>query len=135
MQTIVYFSIVIPNKTGEGAKVLDALKTAGVNLIALWGYPLPKGKTAQLDIAPGDPKAFIKTIKQLGLDPGVQKTAFHLEGEDRPGVMAEVFAKLAVAGISVHAAQAVCAGAGRFGALIQVADADLKQAKKILASV
>ena len=134
MQTIVYFSIVIPNKTGEGAKVLDALKSAGLNLIALWGYPL-KGKNAVLDIAPSDPKAFIKTVKQLGLDPGVQKTAFHLEGEDRPGVMAEVFAKLSVAGVSVHAAQAVCAGAGRFGALIQVADADLKQAKKILASM
>ena len=132
MQTIVYFSIVIPNKTGEGAKVADALKSAGLNLIAFWGYPV-KGKNAQLDIAPSDPKAFIKTEKRLGLDPGVQKTAFHLEGEDKPGAVADVLAKLSVAGVSVHAAVAICAGAGRFGMLLQIPDAELKLAKKVLA--
>ena len=32
-----HYSASIPNKVGEGARVLRALRDAGVNLIAFWG--------------------------------------------------------------------------------------------------
>jgi len=133
MQIINYYSIVVKNKAGEGAKVLEGLKAAGINLAALWGYPI-KGKKSALDIAPDDPKAFLKAVKAMKLEASKKKTAIHIDGEDRPGVVADVLSKLAAAKISVHAAQAVCAGAGRFGALIQVHEDDLKKAKKALSA-
>jgi hypothetical protein len=132
MQVLNYYSVVIPNKAGEGAKVLNALKEAGVNLISFWGYPI-KGKKAVLDIAPADAKGCAKTLKKCGLAASPKKVAFFIDGEDHVGAVAEILDKLAAAGINVHAVQALCAGAGRFGSLVQVAEADEKKAKKVLA--
>jgi hypothetical protein len=132
MQVLNYYSVVIPNKAGEGAKLLGALKDAGVNLISFWGYPI-KGKKAVLDIAPADGKVFAKTMKSCGLATSPKKVAFFIDGEDHVGAVAEILGKLAAAGINVHAVQALCAGAGRFGSLVQVAEADEKKARKVLA--
>jgi len=128
---LAYFAITVPNKTGEGAKVLAALNQEGVNMIGFWGYPV-KGKKAQLDIAPADAKVFAKAAKKLGLEVAPKRTAFLITGEDRPGAVAGALGKLAAAGISTHAAQAICAGEGRYGSLIQVGDDDVKAAKKVL---
>lgn len=128
--TVTYFSLTIANKPGEGAKVLTALKDAGVNLVAFWGYPV-KGKKAQLDIAPADAKAFAKAAKKLGLEVGPKQTALYVAGDDQPGTVADATAKLAAAGISIRAAQALAAG-GKYAVLFQVADDDVKAAKKAL---
>ncbi|HBY62628.1 MAG TPA: hypothetical protein DEH78_22635 [Solibacterales bacterium] len=130
IQTVVYFSAEIPNKVGEGAKALDALRQAGVNLTGFWGYPV--GRKARLDIVPADAKDFPKIAKKAGLILTGKATGFFLNGEDRPGVVADVLAKLAAAGISARAVQAVCAGAGRYGAFLQIDPADLRKAKKAL---
>ena len=130
--TLAYFAVVVPNKTGEGAKVLAALTAEGVNMIGFWGFPV-KGKKAQLDIAPADAKVFAKAAKKLGLEVAPKRIAFLVNGEDRPGAVAEALGKLAAAGIATQAAQAICAGEGRYGALIQVGDDDVKAAKKALA--
>jgi hypothetical protein len=127
-----YFSIVTPNKTGEGAKLLGALKDAGVSLIGLWAYPV-KGKKAQFDVVPVDPKAFTKAAKKLKLEVGAKQSAIAWAGEDRMGAVADAAAKLAAAGIGVIATQAMCSGEGRFGSLIQVAADDVKKAAKVLA--
>lgn len=129
--TLANFGITVPNKIGEGAKVLAALTAAGVNMLGFWGYPV-KGKKAQLDIAPADAKVFTKAAKKLGYEVGPKRTAFLVSGEDRPGAVAEALDKLAAAGISTYAAHAACAGEGRYGALIQVGEDDVKAAKKAL---
>ncbi|MFN0169267.1 MAG: hypothetical protein ACKV22_22820, partial [Bryobacteraceae bacterium] len=111
MTTVSYFSLVVPNKAGEGARILNALKEAGVNLIALWGYPV-KGKKAQVDLVPEDAPAFQKAVKKLGIDPGKKRPAFLVSGEDRVGAIADAMSALAAEGISVWAAQAVSPGGG-----------------------
>lgn len=128
-----YFSVVVPNKTGEGAKLLGALKDAGVSLIGLWAYPI-KGKKAQFDVVPVDPKAFTKAAKKLKLEAGPKQSCIAWAGEDRLGVAADAAAKLAAAGIGVLATQVICSGEGRFGGLIQVAAADIKKAAKLLSA-
>lgn len=128
-----YFSVVVPNKTGEGAKLLGALKDAGVSLIGLWAYPI-KGKKAQFDVVPVDPKAFTKAAKKLKLEAGPKQNCIAWAGEDRLGVAADAAAKLAAAGIGVLATQVICSGEGRFGGLIQVAAADIKKAAKLLSA-
>lgn len=129
-ETVTYFSLTVANKPGEGAKILTALKDAGINLLGFWGYPM-KGKKAQFDIAPTDAKAFTKAAKKLGLEPGPKQTALYVAGDDQLGTVAEAAAKLAAAGVSIRAAQALSAG-GKYAVLIQVEESDFKAAKKAL---
>jgi hypothetical protein len=132
MARIEYYSVVVPNKPGKGVNLLSALQEAGVNFIAIWGYPVGKSK-ARIDLAAEDTAGLKKAAKQLKIELGKKQTAFHITGEDHPGAVAEVLAKLAAKKINVYAVQALCAGNGRFGALVQVAPDDVKKATKALA--
>lgn len=126
-----YYTAVIPNKVGEGAKVLSALKDAGVNLVAFWGYPLgAKAKSAAIELIPQSGKGFAQAARKAGLK--VEKgTAFLVEGDDQPGAVAELMGALAAAGINVNAVKAI-AGGGKFRAGIFVGKEDLRKAAKVL---
>ena len=56
MQRVEYFYVQVPNRPGEGARYLTALRDAGLNLLAFSGFP--EGRGAQLDFVPVDPAAF-----------------------------------------------------------------------------
>ena len=47
VRTMDYFYLMVPDKPGEGARILGELKSTGVNLIAYSGFP--EGRGAQLD--------------------------------------------------------------------------------------
>jgi hypothetical protein len=132
MAKLEYYSVVVSNKPGKGENVLSALKEAGVNFVGIWGYPSGKRKS-RIDLVAEDTKLLKKAAKQLKIELGKKHTAFHITGEDHPGAVAEVLAKLAAKEINVFAVQALCAGNGRFGALLQVAPDDVKKATKALA--
>ena len=132
MTKLELYSVVVPNKPGKGEQLLSAFKEAGVNFVGIWGYPLGKSKS-RIDLVAEDPALLKKTAKQLKIDLGKKQTAFHITGEDHPGVVAEALAKLAAKDINVYAVQALCAGDGRFGALIQVDQEAVKKAAKALA--
>jgi len=126
-----HYSATIQNKVGEGARVLGALRDAGVNMIALWAYP-KSARQSQLEMIPQNSSGFSKAAKKAGLKVGKKQTAFFVNGEDHPGAVAESLSKLAGAGINVGAVQAVCGGAGRYGAIIFVPQADVRKAAKAL---
>jgi len=125
-----YFYIETPDKPGEAARALSTLKDAGINLLAFTGFP--KGRRSQLDFIPADPAAFVKVAKKAGWKPSAKKSGFLIQGEDRPGAVADILAKLADAKINVTAVDAVCAGADRYGAILWVKPPDLKRAAKAL---
>src|SRR3989337_1059294 len=50
-----YFKLMVPNQRGEAAKILKALRGAGVNLLAFSGFP--RERRAQLEFIPQDTKA------------------------------------------------------------------------------
>ena len=129
--TVLAFTVVV-TLGAFGAGLLGALKDEGVNFVAIWGYPFGKRK-ARLDLVPEDADQFKKAAKKLKLDLGKKRTAFHITGDDHPGAVAEALAKLAEKKIRVHAVQALCAGNGRFGAMIEVDAGDTRKAAKILA--
>jgi hypothetical protein len=129
IRRVEHYSASIPNKVGEGARVLGALREAGVNLIAFWGYPSAKG--ARLDFIPEDGEVFIAAAKKTKLR--VRKSiAFYVHGDDRPGAVADILKKLADARISLGAMQAVCGGAGTYGGVISLAPAAARKAAKVL---
>lgn len=125
-----YYCITTPNRAGEGARALAALQSAGVNLLAFSGFP--RGRRAQLDFIPEDPAAFVKAARKAGLKLSPRKTGFLFQGDDRVGVLADIFTKLTEAKINVTACDAICAGAGRYGAILWVKPPDRKRAAKAL---
>jgi predicted amino acid-binding ACT domain protein len=61
-----------------------------------------------------------------------KKSVFLVSGEDRPGAVAEIMGRLAAAKINVTAIDAVCAEAGRYGAILWVKPPDVARAAKAL---
>ena len=126
------YSVIVPNKPGKGVHLLNSFKEAGVNFIGIWGYPVGKTRS-RIDLVAEDPALLKKAAKQLKIELGKKQTAFHITGEDHPGAVAEILAGLAAKEINVYAAQALCAGNGRFGALIQVDPESVSKATRLLA--
>jgi len=125
-----YFYIKAANKPGEGARVLRALREEGINLLAFSGFP--QGQKAQIDFIPEDPVAFQAAAKRAGLKLSVTKNGFLVQGEDRPGAVAEIMGKLSDAKINVTAIDAVSSGGGRYGAILWVKPKDVKKAAQAL---
>ena len=130
VQRAEYFYVQVPNKAGEGARYLSALSEAGINLLAFTGFP--EGRGSQLDFVPADPTGFRAFAKRSKWKVTGPKRAFLLSGDDRVGVVAEMHTKLAAARINVTAIDAVCAGGGRYGAILWVAPRDYNKAASLL---
>lgn len=126
-----YFYVKTPNRAGQGARVLAALREAGVNLLAFSGFPT-RGGRAQLDFVPENPAAFRRVAKKAGWRVTGPKRCFVIQGDDRVGAVAAILDKLAAAKINVTATDAVVAGKGRYGVLLWVKPKDVNRAAKVL---
>jgi hypothetical protein len=129
IRKIDYFKAQVPNKAGEGARILTALRAEGINLLFFTGFP--RGRDAQIDFVPKNAPAFRKAAKKIGLAV-TKKSAFLLQGKDRPGAIAAIVSKLADAGVNITALDAVAAGGARYGAILWVKPADIRKAAKAL---
>ena len=130
LRKVDYFYVMLPNRAGQGAKILAALATEGINLLAFSGFP--SGGMAQLDLMPEDSAKFRKAAKKLGLKPSSRKTGFLYHGDDRVGAMTRILDKLAGAKINVIAIDAVTSGKGRFGAIFWVKSQAVAKAARLL---
>jgi len=127
---VAYFAMDVPNKPGEGARVLGALADAGVNLLAFSGFP--SGRKAQLDIIPEDVVMFKNAVKVAKIKTHAQKFGFLVQGDDRKGATADLLKMMAEKKINVTAIDAVSAGAGRYAAIFWVGTKDVNKAAKAL---
>ncbi len=118
LRKVDYYYVMLPNRAGQGAKVMAALAAEGVNLLAFSGFP-SSGK-AQLDLVPEDGAKLRKAARKLGLKLSVRKSGFLCHGDDRVGAMTTILNKLAAAKVNVTAVDAVTGGKGRFGAIFWV---------------
>jgi hypothetical protein len=125
-----YYSMKVPNRAGTGAKLLDALRLEGVNLLAFTGFPESGG--TQVDFVPEDDAAFRRAAKRIGMKLSARKAVFLIQGDDRPGAVAGAVRRLATAGISITALDAVTAGKKRFGAILWVKAKDVARAARAL---
>jgi len=125
-----YFYVAVPDRPGEGARMLGHLKDAGVYLLSV--HTFPKGRRAQVDFVPANPTAFKAAARRARWRVTGPKKAFLIQGNDRTGALVQHFAKLGAAKINVTAMDALGAGARRFGAIIWVKAGDVKRAAKAL---
>lgn len=125
-----YYYTMVPDKPGEGVRVLNVLRDAGVNLLAYSGFPA--ARRTQIDFVPENAPAFLAAAKAAKIKLTGPKKVFLISGEDRPGAVAGLYEKLAAAKINVTATDAVCAGMGRYGAILWVKPRDVKKAAQVL---
>jgi len=130
LRKVDYFYVMLPNRAGQGAKVMMALAAEGVNLLAFSGFP--SGGKAQLDLMPENSAKLRKAAKKLGLKVSKRKTGFLYHGDDRVGAMTKILDKLAGAKVNVVAVDAVTSGKGRFGAIFWVKATAVAKASKVL---
>jgi hypothetical protein len=125
-----YYKVSIPNRTGEGARILEALRDEGINLLVFTGFP--RGRRVQLDFVPEDGPAFRRAAKRAGIKIDGKKSCFLIRGADRAGAVADLAARLASAGVGIIALDALAAGGGRYGAILWVDAKDFPKASKAL---
>jgi hypothetical protein len=130
VRLVEYFYVMAPQKPGVGAALLAELRQAGVNLLAFTGFP--SGRGAQIDFVPEDGAAFRAVAKKAKWKVTGPKRALLVMGDDRPGVIGEFMQRLADAKINVTAIDALCAGSGRYGAIVWVAPRDVTRAARTL---
>jgi len=133
IRKVAYYKVEVPNRPGEGVRLLGALREAGVNLLAFTGFP--QGRKAQIDFIPEDEAAFKRAAKEAGLKVGAKKSCFLVQGEDRVGAVAEILSKLAAAKINVTAVDAIVAGGGRYGVILWVKSEAVAKTKRLLGAV
>jgi hypothetical protein len=127
VRSVEYQYVIVPDEPGEVQRILSALESSGVNLVAFLGFPLGGGQS-QIDLVPEDPASLREAAEQAGVALSEVKRAFLIQGEDRVGAVADATARLAEAGVNVTAAAAVAAGSGSYGMILWVAPADYERA-------
>ncbi len=125
-----YYSMKVKNRPGAGSALLNAMKAAGVNLLAFTGFPAGGG--AQVDFIPQNRAKFVKAARKAKLKISARKTVFLVRGSDRVGALTGILGRLAKARISLTALDAVTAGQGRFGAIFWVKKQNVARASRIL---
>jgi hypothetical protein len=126
-----YGYVMVPNRAGQGVKVLGRLEKAGVDLLAYSGFPGKSGK-AQIDLVTDDMAGLRKVAKESGWKLSKLKRGFLVQGDDRIGAVRRQLDRLAAARISVIAADAVAAGQGRYGMILWVKPGDYGRAARAL---
>lgn len=130
IRKIDYYKVVTPDRPGEGARVLRALKEDRVSLAAFTGFP--RGKKTQMDFVPRNGAAFRKAMKRAGIQVSGKQSVFLIQGDDKVGALHRVLETLGGAGINVTAVDAVWAGKGRYGAILWVKAGDIRKASAAL---
>ncbi len=121
----------VPNRAGQGAKVLGDLREAGVNLLAHVGFPIGGGR-AQLDLVTDDMARLRSVARKNRWRLSKVKKAFLIQGSDRIGAVHDHFRRLADANVSVTAAAGVAARKGRYGLILWVKPRDYRRAATAL---
>lgn len=130
VKKVSYCYLMVSNRAGQGTKVLETLRDAGVDLLAYSGFP-SKGK-AQLDLIPENMAALRRVARTRGWRLSKVKKGFLIEGSDKLGAVHRHIARLADRKINIVAADAVAAGKGRYGMILWVKPKDYARAARVL---
>ena len=131
IRKVSYAYVTVVNKSGEAARILEALRDAGANLLAFSGFPQGRNR-AQVDIVTDDIDRVMAAAKRHKWKLSRTKRAFLAQGTDEVGAALPPLARLAAAKINVIAADAVAAGERRFAMLFWVAPRDYNRAAKVI---
>ena len=129
IRTAQYFKVRIADKPGTLADMLAPLRQEGVNLLAVHAFP--RNRRTQVDVVPENPAAFKNVAKAHKLKLQGPKICLLVDGDDRPGVLADLTDRLGSAKINMTAVTGLAAGQGRFGVILWVKPRDVRKAAQV----
>lgn len=129
IRTAQYYKVQIADKPGTLTDMLAPLYEAGLNLMAVHAFP--RSRRTQVDVVPEDVTAFKDVARAHKLKIQGPKMCLLVEGDDRPGALADLTDRLRLAKINMTAVTGLAAGQGRFGAILWVKPGDVKKAAKV----
>ena len=88
-----YCYVKLPTRAGNGSKVLETLKDAGITMQAFSGFPAGGGK-AQLDFVVENVPAVRRALAKEGWSVSAAKKGLLIQGQDRPGAAQRHLKKL-----------------------------------------
>lgn len=125
-----YCYVKVPNRAGQGAKILSELREAGVGLVAYSGFPVKGG--SQLDLVPENMSALRRVARKNKWKLSKVKKGFLISGRDDLGAVHRHIDRLAANKINITAADAVSAGQKRYGMILWVRPKDYARASRVL---
>lgn len=126
-----YCYITAANRAGTASNILDQIKSAGINLLAISGFPIGGGKS-QVDLVADNLGGIKKLAKQNNWRLSKPKKGFLIQGNDETGAVTKPISRLANARINIVATDAVAAGKGRYGMILWVKPKDYRRAARAL---
>lgn len=126
-----YFYLTVEDHPGEAYKVLSALSTMGMNLLAFTAVPQGSQRT-QLTIFPEDSSLAVSASKKAGTTLVGPQPALLIQGDDELGTLSTIHQKLYEAGVNVSASSGVTDGKGSFGYIIYVRPNEFATAARAL---
>jgi hypothetical protein len=96
------------HKPGVLAKFMKGMKDGGADLMGVWAFATI-GESAKIHCIPWDEKKFLESCKKMGHEPR-PRTTFYITGENKVGALTEALDKIAAAGISFRALDAISIG-------------------------
>lgn len=130
VRKVQYAYVVVPNRPGRGAGMLQELRQAGVDLVAYSGFPVKGG--SQIDLVTPDMTGLKRVAREKAWKLSKAKKGFLIQGMDRIGAVHRHLTKLAEKKINVVAADAVAAGKDRYGMILWVKPKDYVKASRAL---
>lgn len=126
-----YCKMNVLSRAGQGVKILETLKDAGVDLLAFTGFPIGGGKS-QVDLVASKIADVQRVARKNKWQISKTKKGFLVQGTDETGAVLKVLDRLARENINVVAADAVAAGKGRYGMIFWVNPKFYNRAARIL---
>ena len=121
----------VSSRAGQGAKLLDEIKKADIDMLAFSGFPAGGGKS-QLDFVTNDMTALRRLAREKGWRLSKNKKGFLVQGPNTLGAVNRHVQKLADKKINITAADAISAGKGRYGMILWVKPKDYARAARLL---
>jgi hypothetical protein len=85
-----------------------------------------------MTLFPENGDALLRAARREGLVLTGPSPAFLIQGEDQPGVLAEIHGKLYDAKVGVYASSGVTDGRGGYGCVLYVRPEDFEEAARVL---
>jgi hypothetical protein len=126
-----YFNVTMNVRADEAYEVLDSLAKLGANFVAINAVPFGP-KNTQLTLFPEDASMLQAIAKQSGIPLVGPYAAVLVQGEDQPGVLAEIHKRLHEDHIQAFTSTAITDGSGRYGCILYLRVEDADRAIKAL---
>jgi hypothetical protein len=131
LKRVEYFNITVDGHAGEGSKLLSTFAGVGISLLAFKAVPVEPDRT-RFTLFPNDSSKMIHGAKKAGLEMDGPYSALIVQGNDESGALADIFEKLAQAGINVNESSGIADIKGWYGVVLYLEQEDCVKAATAL---